>query len=77
MVKVKMIIVQVLNNLLMSYLRIIIYLFILYFQKLMIKKKIKMQYNEKGKLYIDNCNVIIGNNSIENISNKDNDVLYD
>lgn len=77
MVKVKMIIVQVLNNLLMSYLRIIIYLFILYFQKLMIKKKIKMQYNEKGKLYIDNSNVIIGNNSIENISNKDNDVLYD
>lgn len=77
MVKVKMIIVQVLNNLLMSYLRIIIYLFILYFQKLMIKKKIKMQYNKKGKLYIDNSNVIIGNNSIENISNKDNDVLYD
>lgn len=77
MVKVKMKIVQVLNNLLMSYLRIIIYLFILYFQKLMIKKKIKMQYNEKGKLYIDNSNVIIGNNSIENISNKDNDVLYD
>lgn len=43
----------------------------------MIKKKIKMQYKEKGKLYIDNSNVFIGNNSIENISNKDNDVLYD
>lgn len=36
-----------------------------------------MQFKEKGKLFNDNSNVIIGNNSIENISNKDNDVLYD
>lgn len=36
-----------------------------------------MQHNEKGKLHTDNSNATIGNNSTENISNKDNDVPYD